>query len=972
MKMGKHLAAVLCVGLLFSFVVSQGVWGVTFEDPDNFGEKRTWSGSSLNVPGNLGGMLFTDDGQTLYVVGNSEASNSALYAVPLTRDPVTKEVTDMGPADNVTLVFSAPGRSGLDAGWEIGPEGTLFYTYWDDNYLGQRPGGVSGTETLYYMGDAGLPRSIAGLAFSPYIEDPNTNFGMMQVSVWGANRTLYNVPLNPLGGGLFEPQAAEVFVNLPRQGTGAIQYIPSGPLQGDMMYVNWDYGEVWILEIDEATGLPIDDTTGSPTLGTSDPRVQLFASGLGRGPWGLEFDPLTNDFFVSTWQGSPRNTIIQISGKGLPPPELRITTESLPNGVMGESYSQTIEATGGTGPYTWSIVSGDVPDGTMLDPATGTISGDPNTLGSFGFRVRVTDSSDPAQTDERDFLIVINPAVQPPALQVSSRSVEFPDACLGGDNPPDQSMEVWNAGGGILNWSATVHPALPWPDELYPPFDLIPFVEVQPLQDADWLSVEPLSGSSTGSDDRTTVTFSADLSAIQEPGEYRAVVLFTDQPAEVFIEVEVILNVEICAEPDLEVEPNEVEFVDVCAGAANPPDKTVEVWNAGSGTVNWTATVHPAVRYPDFHQYIPYAPDVEIEPFQDADWLSADPLSGSSTGPADRTTVALKANIAGLADGEYTAVVRFSNNDNPDEDFEYVMVALRVGPSTITARSNFAADYVLRRLADGQEIAGRTQATSDVKVFENVHTNVAACQWSIEWKAQTDAWPRKPATETQILPGCGNITFTKDYIVRMPSELYELVIEPINYATGTFTARVRITNATGEANPPARTFTAPIWLVVKDIEFTVLGPHSEGRLWNADGMTSDQYPGSGDYYYKDVSEWAPLDPGELSPEVVLEFHIKDRNPNFKPVIEVWADDPVVSAASALRVERVLCGPSGSILVQWDSESGATYVVEAADSVMGPWAEISNEILCNGGMTEWADEPPEGARCRFYRVRSLSP
>jgi VCBS repeat-containing protein len=187
--------------MLMSLILVATAWGVVFDDPDNFGVKRTWAGSSLSVPGNLGGMLFSGDGQTLYVVGNSERSYSALYAVPLTRDPVTKEVTDMGPAANVTLVFSgAPDIAGLDAGWDIGPQGTLFYTYWSANYLGERPGGISGAETLYYMADVSLPSSIAGLAFSPYIRDPNTNFGVMQVSVWGSNRTLYNVPLTPLGG----------------------------------------------------------------------------------------------------------------------------------------------------------------------------------------------------------------------------------------------------------------------------------------------------------------------------------------------------------------------------------------------------------------------------------------------------------------------------------------------------------------------------------------------------------------------------------------------------------------------------------------------------------------------------------------------------------------------------------------------------------------------------------------------------
>ena len=40
------------------------------------------------------------------------------------------------------------------------------------------------------------------------------------------------------------------------------------------------------------------------------------------------------------------------------PPPLQITTTTLPNIVMGTPYSQTLQATGGTPPYTWSFVVG--------------------------------------------------------------------------------------------------------------------------------------------------------------------------------------------------------------------------------------------------------------------------------------------------------------------------------------------------------------------------------------------------------------------------------------------------------------------------------------------------------------------------------------------------------------------------------------------------------------------------------------
>ncbi len=316
---GRTLSAAFLL-LLFPFTTI----AVTLTDPDNFGVKKTWSGSSLGLPGNLGGLLFSPDGRTLYVVGDSETLKSALFAVPVTRDPATNEITDLGPADQVTVVFEGSRTyPGLDAGWEVGPAGTLFYTYWPSHRVAERPGGVSGAETLFDMFPVGLPDFVAGLTFSPHITDPNTGFGVMQVSIWdyGKNRDLYNVVLNPVGEGLFQPKQIELFVRLPWEGTGSLQYIPAGPFEGSMMYVNWDYGEVKILLINRETGLPVDDGTGLPTLGTVKPRVLLFASGFGKGPWGLEFDPITNDFFVSTWSGDPHNTIIQIGDKGVPPAE---------------------------------------------------------------------------------------------------------------------------------------------------------------------------------------------------------------------------------------------------------------------------------------------------------------------------------------------------------------------------------------------------------------------------------------------------------------------------------------------------------------------------------------------------------------------------------------------------------------------------------------------------------------------------
>lgn len=60
-------------------------------------------------------------------------------------------------------------------------------------------------------------------------------------------------------------------------------------------------------------------------------------------------------------------------------------------GTVGEAYSYTYTATGGTAPYTYAVVSGTLPPGLTLSSA-GVLSGTLTTAGSFSFGVQVTDA----------------------------------------------------------------------------------------------------------------------------------------------------------------------------------------------------------------------------------------------------------------------------------------------------------------------------------------------------------------------------------------------------------------------------------------------------------------------------------------------------------------------------------------------------------------------------------------------------
>ena len=90
---------------------------------------------------------------------------------------------------------------------------------------------------------------------------------------------------------------------------------------------------------------------------------------------------------------------------------LAITTTSLPNGYLGQPYSVPLAATGGTSPYTWSIINGSLPPGLSLDPVpytstAGIISGTPTSVGTSSFTVEATDAA--SQTAQATLSIVIS------------------------------------------------------------------------------------------------------------------------------------------------------------------------------------------------------------------------------------------------------------------------------------------------------------------------------------------------------------------------------------------------------------------------------------------------------------------------------------------------------------------------------------------------------------------------------------
>ncbi|HEX8837838.1 MAG TPA: putative Ig domain-containing protein [Candidatus Acidoferrum sp.] len=179
-------------------------------------------------------------------------------------------------------------------------------------------------------------------------------------------------------------------------------------------------------------------------------------------PAGLALSPSGVISGIPTGTGGTSNFTVQVKDSASSPQTataalsiqvispLSISTTTLPGGVIGSPYGQSLAATGGTTPYTWSISSGSLPAGLSLTPSTGAINGTPaGPAGAANFTVKVIDASSPSQSATASLSIAIANAspvtvnLQPtnPSLNLAQgNSVDF-FAVVTGD--PANAGVVW-------------------------------------------------------------------------------------------------------------------------------------------------------------------------------------------------------------------------------------------------------------------------------------------------------------------------------------------------------------------------------------------------------------------------------------------------------------------------------------------------------------------------------------------------
>ena len=140
-------------------------------------------------------------------------------------------------------------------------------------------------------------------------------------------------------------------------------------------------------------------------------------------------------------------------GSGGGPGPLTVTTSSLAGGTVGASYSQSLNASGGTPPYGWSLVAGtgSLPAGLSLSGA-GVISGTPTAAGTSNFTVKVTDNV--AATAQKALSIVVSPAGGGGALNAQFVSQTVPTSVQPGATF-ESTLKFLNT--GTQGWSGTAY-----------------------------------------------------------------------------------------------------------------------------------------------------------------------------------------------------------------------------------------------------------------------------------------------------------------------------------------------------------------------------------------------------------------------------------------------------------------------------------------------------------------------------------
>ena len=154
----------------------------------------------------------------------------------------------------------------------------------------------------------------------------------------------------------------------------------------------------------------------------------------------------------ATDSGNPAKTVTGPVTVTANPASLSLTVTTLPNATVGTPYTAVIGVSGGTSPYSCSIVSGTLPAGLALG-ANCTVSGTPTVAGTVTLGVKATDSSNPVETTTGPVSLSVVPAnsltLTPPPPATAGQPYSGTIGVSGGNAPYNCSITSGSLPSGL-------------------------------------------------------------------------------------------------------------------------------------------------------------------------------------------------------------------------------------------------------------------------------------------------------------------------------------------------------------------------------------------------------------------------------------------------------------------------------------------------------------------------------------------